>query len=61
MASQESVCGLMSRATTTHVEERESEVELQRLDKKDEPGERSSERCPQLPAEHKCCSVVHVR
>lgn len=51
----------MSRATTTHVEERESEVELQRLDKKDEPGERSSERCPQLPAEHKCCSVVHVR
>lgn len=59
--SQDTVCSLMSRATTTtHVEERESELELQRLDKKDEPGERSSERCQQFLAEHKSCCVVHV-
>lgn len=51
---QDAVCSLMSRATTTtHVEEQESELELQRLDKKDEPGERSSERCRRRPAERK--------
>lgn len=44
--SQDAVCSLLSRAPTTHVEERESELEPQRLDKKEEPGERSSERCP---------------
>lgn len=56
--SQDTVCSLMSRATTTtHVEEQESELELQRLDKKDEPGERSSERCRRRPAKHKSCCV----
>lgn len=56
--SQDTVCSLMSRATTTtHVEERESELELQRLDKRDEPGERSSERCPRVsgPAQVLLC------
>lgn len=58
MMSQDTVCSLMSRATTTtHVEEQESELELQRLDKKDEPGERSSERCHRRPAKHKSCCV----
>lgn len=60
VTSQDTVCSLMSRATTTHVEERESELELQRLDKKDEPGERSSERCHQFPAERKSRWAVHV-
>lgn len=48
--SQDAVCSLMSRATTTHLEEQESELELQlqRPDRKEEPGERSSERCPPL-------------
>lgn len=56
--SQDTVCSLMSRATTTtHVEEQESELELQRLEKKDEPGERSSERCRRRPAEHKSYCV----
>lgn len=58
--SQDTVCSLMSRATTTHVEERESELALQRLGKKDEPGERSSERWQRFLAQHKSCCVVHV-
>uniref|UniRef100_H3CH37 WWC family member 3 n=1 Tax=Tetraodon nigroviridis TaxID=99883 RepID=H3CH37_TETNG len=40
MMSQDAVCSLMSRATTTHLEEQESELELQlqRPDRKEEPG-----------------------
>ena len=42
---QDTVCTLLSRTTTTtHLEEREAELELQRLEKKDEPGEAASER-----------------
>lgn len=57
--SQDTVCSLMSRATATHIEERESELELQRLDRKDEPGERSSERC-QHPPERRSWRLVHT-
>lgn len=44
------MCTLLSRTTntttnTSHLEEREGELELQRLEKKDEPGEAASERC----------------
>lgn len=57
--SQDAVCSLMSRATTTtHVEEHESELELRRPDKKDEPAERSSERCRPLLAEQQSRRVV---
>lgn len=47
---QDTVCTLLSRTTntttnTSHLEEREGELELQRLEKKDEPGEAASERC----------------
>lgn len=39
-APQDTVCTLLSRATTTtHLEEREAELALQRLEKKDELGE----------------------
>lgn len=42
---QDTVCTLLSRTTAaTHLEEREAELELQRLEKKDEPGEAVSER-----------------
>lgn len=58
--SQDTVCNLMSRATATHVEERESELELQRVDRKEEPGERSSERCHHLPERRSCCPVHAV-
>lgn len=44
MTLQDTVCTLLSRTTTTHLEEREAELELQRLEKKDEPGEVASER-----------------
>lgn len=57
--SQDTVCSLMLRATTTHIEERESELELQRLERKDEPGERSSERCQESLSECRCCCLVH--
>lgn len=57
--SQDTVCSLMSRATTTYIEERESELELQRLERKDEPGERSSERCRHLP-QRRSCRLVHT-
>lgn len=36
---QDTVCSLLSRPTTTHMEEREGELELHKLEKKDEPGE----------------------
>lgn len=57
--SQDTICSLMSRATATHIEERESELAMQRLDRKDEPGERSSERCQHLP-ERTSCRLVHA-
>ncbi len=45
MNHQDTVCTLLTRTTTsTHLEEREAELELQRLEKKDEPGEAASER-----------------
>ncbi|XP_056893986.1 protein WWC3 isoform X2 [Takifugu flavidus] len=54
--TMDTVCSLMSRATATHIEERESELELQRLDRKDEPGERSSERSWQAESVDSGCS-----
>ncbi|XP_051231980.1 protein WWC3 isoform X1 [Dicentrarchus labrax] len=56
----DTVCTLLSRTTTTttttHLEEREAELELQRLDKKDEPGEAASERSWQAESVDSGCS-----
>lgn len=49
---QDTFCTLLSRTTTTHLEEREAELELQRLEKKDEPGEAASERWQQVLSCH---------
>lgn len=60
--AMDSVCALLSRTaavttTTTHLEEREAELELQRLEKKDEPGEASaSERSWQAESVDSGCS-----
>ncbi|XP_035509026.1 protein WWC3 [Morone saxatilis] len=55
--AMDTVCTLLSRATTTtHLEEREAELELQRLDKKDEPGEAASERSWQAESVDSGCS-----
>uniref|UniRef100_A0A8C4EQ89 WWC family member 3 n=1 Tax=Dicentrarchus labrax TaxID=13489 RepID=A0A8C4EQ89_DICLA len=60
VTSQDTVCTLLSRTTTTttttHLEEREAELELQRLDKKDEPGEAASERSWQAESVDSGCS-----
>lgn len=37
--SQDTVCTVLSRTTTTHLEEGEAELELQRLERKDGRGE----------------------
>ncbi|XP_070764909.1 protein WWC3 [Enoplosus armatus] len=57
----DTVCTLLSRTsttttTTTHPEEREAELELQRLEKKDEPGEATSERSWQAESVDSGCS-----
>ncbi|XP_070688069.1 protein WWC3 [Pempheris klunzingeri] len=52
----DTVCTLLSRTTTTHLEEREAELELQRLEKKDEPGEVASERSWQAESVDSGCS-----
>ncbi|XP_059197787.1 protein WWC3 [Centropristis striata] len=54
----DTVCTLLSRTntTTTHLEEREAELELQRLEKKDEPGEAASERSWQAESVDSGCS-----
>uniref|UniRef100_A0AAQ5YN73 WW domain-containing protein n=1 Tax=Amphiprion ocellaris TaxID=80972 RepID=A0AAQ5YN73_AMPOC len=55
---QDTVCTLLSRTntTTTHLEERDAELELQRLEKKDEPGEAASERSWQAESVDSGCS-----
>ncbi|KAM9848350.1 protein WWC3 isoform 2-T2 [Aulostomus maculatus] len=53
--AMDTVCALLSR-TTTHLEEREAELELQRLQKKDEPGEAASERSWQAESVDSGCS-----
>ncbi|XP_034736674.1 protein WWC3 [Etheostoma cragini] len=52
------VCSLLSRnnTTTTHLEEREAALELQRLEKKDERGEGASERSWQAESVDSGCS-----
>ncbi|XP_026160518.1 protein WWC3 isoform X5 [Mastacembelus armatus] len=47
---------LLSRTTTTHLEERDAELELQSLEKKDEPGEAASERSWQAESVDSGCS-----
>ncbi|XP_038572526.1 protein WWC3 isoform X2 [Micropterus salmoides] len=54
--AMDTVCTLLSRTTTTHLEEREAELELQRLEKKDEPGEVASERSWQAESVDSGCS-----
>ncbi|XP_042339583.1 LOW QUALITY PROTEIN: protein WWC3-like [Plectropomus leopardus] len=55
--AMDTVCSLLSRNTaTTHLEEREAELELQRLEKKDEPGEAASERSWQAESVDSGCS-----
>lgn len=56
--AMDTVCTLLSRnnTTTTHLEERESELELQRLEKKDEPVEAVSERSWQAESVDSGCS-----
>uniref|UniRef100_A0A3Q3JLK0 WW domain-containing protein n=1 Tax=Monopterus albus TaxID=43700 RepID=A0A3Q3JLK0_MONAL len=53
---QDTVCTLLSRTTTTHREEQDAELELQRLEKKDEPGEAASERSWQAESVDSGCS-----
>uniref|UniRef100_A0A3Q1EC14 WWC family member 3 n=1 Tax=Acanthochromis polyacanthus TaxID=80966 RepID=A0A3Q1EC14_9TELE len=55
---QDTVCTVLSRTntTTTHLEERDAELELQRLEKKDEPGEAASERSWQAESVDSGCS-----
>ncbi|KAM7410450.1 hypothetical protein PAMA_001745 [Pampus argenteus] len=51
------VCTLLPRTTTTtHLEEQDAELELQRLQKKDEPGEAASERSWQAESVDSGCS-----
>ncbi|TMS20528.1 Protein WWC3 [Larimichthys crocea] len=60
--AMDTVCTLLSRTTTTttttttRLEEREAELELQRLEKKDEPGEVASERSWQAESVDSGCS-----
>ncbi|XP_030289616.1 protein WWC3 isoform X1 [Sparus aurata] len=59
--AMDTVCTLLSRTTntttnTSHLEEREGELELQRLEKKDEPGEAASERSWQAESVDSGCS-----
>ncbi|XP_040895795.1 protein WWC3 [Toxotes jaculatrix] len=54
--AMDTVCTLLSRTTTTHLEERGAELELQRLEKKDEPGEAASERSWQAESVDSGCS-----
>ncbi|CAK6956180.1 protein WWC3 [Scomber scombrus] len=56
--AMDTVCNLLSRtgATTTHLEEQDAELELQRLQKKDEPGEVASERSWQAESVDSGCS-----
>ncbi|TDH08098.1 hypothetical protein EPR50_G00094170 [Perca flavescens] len=58
LRAMDTVCTLLSRnnTTTTHLEEREAELELQRLEKKDEPGEATSERSWQAESVDSGCS-----
>lgn len=53
---RDTVCTLLSRTTTTHREEQDAELELQRLEKKDEPGEAASERSWQAESVDSGCS-----
>ncbi|KAM7388631.1 hypothetical protein PAMP_024795 [Pampus punctatissimus] len=50
------VCTLLPRTTTTHLEEQDAALELQRLQKKDEPGEAASERSWQAESVDSGCS-----
>ncbi|KAF0042632.1 hypothetical protein F2P81_006164 [Scophthalmus maximus] len=55
----DTLCTLLSRNTnntSTHLEERDSELEMQRLEKKDEPGEAASERSWQAESVDSGCS-----
>eukprot|EP00064_Thunnus_orientalis_P018927 superscaffoldBa00004528_g19036 len=54
--AMDTVCTLLSRNTTTHLEEQDAELELQRLQKKDEPGEATSERSWQAESVDSGCS-----
>ncbi|KAM3620638.1 uncharacterized protein V6R79_026255 [Siganus canaliculatus] len=62
--AMDTVCTLLSRTTSTststttssHLEEREAELETQRLEKKDEPGEAASERSWQAESVDSGCS-----
>lgn len=60
---QDTVCSLLSRPTPTHLEEQEAGVELQRRDKRDEPGEVACERWqPVLPQSSSItlCSTLEI-
>ncbi|XP_076583127.1 protein WWC3 [Chaetodon auriga] len=55
--AMDTVCTLLSRtAAAAHLEEREAELELQRLEKKEEPGEAVSERSWQAESVDSGCS-----
>ncbi|KAK2835914.1 hypothetical protein Q5P01_016398 [Channa striata] len=54
--TMDTMCTLLPRTTTTHLEEQEAELELQRLDKRDEPGEAASERSWQAESVDSGCS-----
>ncbi|KAM6921361.1 protein WWC3 [Xenentodon cancila] len=54
--AMDTVCNLLSRNTTTHLEERDLKPELQRLEKKDERGDVTSERSWQAESVDSGCS-----
>ncbi|KAM4548704.1 protein WWC3 [Odontesthes bonariensis] len=54
--AMDTVCSLLSRNTSTHLEERDAELELQRLAKRDERGEATSERSWQAESVDSGCS-----
>nr|XP_046246607.1 protein WWC3 isoform X1 [Scatophagus argus] len=54
--AMDTVCTLLSRTTTTHLEEREADLDFQKLEKKDDPGEVASERSWQAESVDSGCS-----
>ncbi|KAK2907538.1 protein WWC3 [Channa argus] len=56
LRTMDTMCTMLPRTTTTHLEVREAELALQRLEKRDEPGEAASERSWQAESVDSGCS-----